>query len=72
MVLGASGFVGFSLFEALTKRTDLDVWGTYQSNKYQRFKNDHNLVQADLTKPSQLALVTKGFDVVIQAAAYST
>lgn len=72
LILGASGFVGFSLFEALTKRKDLNVWGTYQSNRYQRFKDNSNLIRADLTKLGQLALITKGFDVVIQAAAYST
>lgn len=74
LVLGASGFVGFSLFEALTKRKDLDVWGTYQDNRYGRIDpNDKKLMKADLTKEHKAnQVLSLGFDVVIQAAAYST
>lgn len=74
LVLGASGFVGYSLFEALTKREDLDVWGTYQTNRYGRIKPySKKLIKADLTKEKRVSKVLcLRFDVVIQAAAYST
>lgn len=74
MVLGASGFVGFSLFEALTRREDLDVWGTCQTNRYGRINPySEKLTKADLTKEKEVnKILSLGFDVVIQAAAYST
>lgn len=77
LVCGASGFLGFNLFDALSRRKDLDVRGTYQSNRYRRFNLDslHNqrrLDRTDLTDPEQVSRITKNFDVVIQAAAYST
>jgi len=80
LVLGASGFVGFSIFEALSKRDDLEVWGTYQRNRYQRLNQFHkpkinfnHLIPADLTDPKQvLNIMANKFDVVIQTAAYST
>lgn len=73
LVLGASGFVGFSLFDALSKRDDLEVWGTYRSNRYQRIDLRKKLIEADLTDGKIVnEILGLGFDVVIQAAAYST
>ncbi len=74
LVLGASGFLGFNLFEALSKREDLDVWGTYQTNRYGRINPySQRLTKADLTKEKEVnEVLSLGFDVVIQAAAYST
>lgn len=74
LVLGASGFVGFILFDALKKREDLDVWGTYQNNRYGRIDPDNKkLMKAELTNRYVVdEVLSLEFDIVIQAAAYST
>jgi len=77
LILGASGFVGFNIFQALSQRSDLDVWGTWQSNRYNRldpWNSNKKLIWANdlTTKESVNIALEPGFDVVIQAAAYST
>ncbi len=66
LICGASGFIGRNLFEALSKRRDLEVWGTYHTN---RFIEHHHLMRADLTEAGEAHRVMEGMDVVIQAAA---
>ncbi len=66
LITGASGFIGRNLFERLSGRKDLEVWGTYFTEKV----FDHpNLIQADLTNKKEVDEVVRGYDVVIQAAA---
>lgn len=80
LICGVSGFVGFNTLQNLSKREDWGVWGTYLSNRYHRlalgrypeFADDHFL-RADLTDQNQVNnILDRGFDVVIQAAAYSS
>lgn len=80
LICGASGFVGFNLFQNLSQIEDWGIWGTYFSNHYHRLAlgrfpelvKDHFL-RADLTDPNQVNnIMDRGFDVVIQAAAFSS
>lgn len=66
MICGASGFIGRNLFEHLSRRKDLDVHGTYLT---ERFSDDPRLVKVDLTKREQVDKLLKGCDIVLQAAA---
>lgn len=66
LICGASGFIGRNLFEHLSKRNDLEVYGTYRTR---RFTDNPNLLQAELTKKEDVDRVVKGMDVVIQVAA---
>ncbi|MDP3731064.1 MAG: NAD-dependent epimerase/dehydratase family protein [bacterium] len=75
LVLGASGFLGYNIFNHLSKREDLDVHGTYLENSYGRLnltKDSERLTRIDLTKEESVQFVTTGYDVVIQMAACST
>ena len=69
LVCGASGFIGRNIFEALSQRDDLEVFGTYNRRQ---FANHPHLIQADLTSKNQVLAITKGFDVLIQAAAVTS
>ncbi len=66
LISGASGFIGRNLFETLSQRDDLEVYGVYRSRT---FRDDPRLIQADLTQRKDVERVTQGFDVLIQAAA---
>lgn len=69
LICGASGFIGRNLFETLSKRKNLDVYGTYRINK---FTDNPKLIKIDLTNKNQISKITKGFDVLIQAAAVTS
>lgn len=70
LICGASGFIGRNLFETLSKRKNLDVYGTYHTNK---FSKDRKLIKTDLTSKNQVSkLLKKGFDVLIQTAAVTS
>lgn len=66
LVCGASGFIGRNLFEALSKRLDLDVYGTYLSRE---FLKSRKLIKTDLTNKEWARTVTRGMDIVINTAA---
>lgn len=69
LICGASGFIGRNLFDFFSAQEDSEVYGTYLNRKFM----DHpNLIQADLTKEEDALRVTKGMDVVIQAAAVTS
>lgn len=68
LICGASGFIGRNLFDNLSKRKDLDVWGTYFRHKFSSPK----LIRVDLTRKSSVMSLLAGFDVVIQAAAVTS
>lgn len=72
LVCGASGFLGFNVFQHLSKRQDLELAGTYLSNRYGRIDpKDPRFIQADLT--TNIAKeVTANQDVIIQMAANSS
>ena len=75
LVCGASGFLGFNIFQALSQRLDLEVYGTYLSNRYNRISHNHpNLIEVDLTKKEDVNSVLSAgkYDVVIQMAANSS
>lgn len=73
LVCGASGFLGYSIFQALEKQKQFLVKGTYFTNRYNRINtNDPRFFKADLTDKRQVADIGKGFDIIIQAAANSS
>lgn len=75
LVCGAGGFLGNNVFNALSRRNDFGVYGTYLTNRYKRINpNNPNLIQIDLTNKDHVDKLFKtgGFDVVIQTAANSS
>ena len=66
LICGASGFIGRNLFEHLSKKSDLDVYGTYLTKIFQE---SDKLFRADLTNREWARIVTRGMDFVINAAA---
>lgn len=69
LICGASGFIGRNLFETLSKRKDLEVFGTYYTKK---FSDSKFLIQIDLTDKKRVNEIIKDVDVVIQAAAVTS
>jgi len=69
LVCGASGFIGRNIFEALSLRSDLEVFGTYQTFFTTEPSLNPRKFWTDLTKKFEACHVTKGMDVVIHAAA---
>ena len=69
LICGASGFIGRNLFETLSRREDLEVFGTYYTRK---FSENNKLIQIDLTDKKRVNEIIRGFDVLIQAAAVTT
>lgn len=65
LICGASGFIGRNLFETLSKRSDLEVYGTCFRDGF----NDDRLSDLDLTIRYNARVITRGADVVIHAAA---
>ena len=66
LICGASGFIGRNLFEILPQRSDLDVYGTYNTR---RFSESKKLFRVDLTNKESAITVVRGMDVVINASA---
>ncbi len=66
LIYGASGFIGRTIFEALAQRKDLEVFGTYHTNK---FSDNKRLRCVDLTHKAEAIAAAKGMDVIIHAAA---
>jgi len=66
LICGASGFIGRNLFESLSQRSDMDVYGTYLSR---RFSKSEKLIKADLTDKEWARTVTQRMDIVINCAA---
>ena len=62
LICGVSGFLGKNIFEHLIKRDDLEVRGTFLTNRYGRIDpNDPRLSKADLTKEEEVNKITAGF-----------
>jgi len=70
LVCGASGFIGRNLFEFLSQRADLDVYGTYLTNEDLNKQPPHRrLWRVDFTNLESARKITSGFDIIINAAA---
>lgn len=67
LVCGASGFIGRNIFETLSKREDLEVFGTYHTRRSSPLGKA--LIQADLTQWKEVESLARDVDVIIQAAA---
>lgn len=68
LITGASGFLGRNIFEYLSRREDLDVYGTYYTKGFYGMSSS-KLSFVDLCEPEDALNVIKGFDVVIHTAA---
>jgi nucleoside-diphosphate-sugar epimerase len=75
LVCGATGFIGRNVVERLSRRNDLEVYGTYfktaPSSSLANIKG-LTLVRVDLTSKDEVDSVVRGIDVVIQAAAVTS
>ena len=68
MICGATGFIGRNIAETLCQREDIEVFGAHFNRPPLDNERIHP-VHADLTDPRQVDAVTRGMDVIIQAAA---
>lgn len=68
LVCGATGFIGRNIVEALAKRDDLEVHGTYL-NAEPLNNPKIKMIRADLTNKDDVSRAIKGTDIIIQAAA---
>ena len=71
LILGASGFIGKNLTNHFSKFEDIELFGTYYKSNDNYIKNI-NIINADLTKKTDVEKVVKGMDVIIQAAAITS
>lgn len=69
LVCGASGFIGRNIFERLASRNDIDLIGTFHTN---RFSDDERLLWRDLTNKYRVNQLLEGVDAVIMAAAVTS
>ena len=68
LICGATGFIGRNVAEYLSKREDLEVYGTYFNSP--RYEHEQiGLIRADLTDRLDVERVTKDKDIIIQMAA---
>ena len=68
LVCGSTGFIGRNIAEALSRQPEYEVYGTH----FSRPALDNlrvKPVQANLTDPADVERVTRGMDIIIQAAA---
>lgn len=74
LVCGASGFLGNHVFSELSGHPDLEVKGTFLTNRYNRIDpNDRRLIKADLTcKETVKSLISEEWDIIVQMAANSS
>ncbi|PIR69959.1 MAG: hypothetical protein COU47_00815 [Candidatus Niyogibacteria bacterium CG10_big_fil_rev_8_21_14_0_10_46_36] len=69
LVTGASGFIGRNIFEVLSVRDELEVYGTYFSSEPE---HKERFIQADLRDRNTIFEITRGMDMVIHAAAITS
>ncbi len=72
LVCGATGFIGRNMVEQLAKRPDLEIVAVRYTRPEYAVDSAVNPViwhQADLRNPADVSRITKGADVIIQAAA---
>ncbi len=69
LVCGASGFIGRNIFEALSSRKDLEVYGTYSTKNN---LGNSRLTRVDLTLRKEVLRATKDVDILIHAAAVTS
>jgi len=68
LICGATGFIGRNLVEALVKRDDFELYGTFFD--FPSLSNPKiKMIKADLTNKEDVKKVITGMDIVIQAAA---
>ena len=68
LVCGSTGFIGRNIAAALSKKDDIEVYGTYQRSK-PLTDPGIRMLRADLTEREDVDKVIKGMDIIIQAAA---
>lgn len=70
LICGASGFIGRNIAERLSKRDDIELYGTYYETKPEI--KDISLSRVDLTREEEVNQIVKGKDIIIQAAAVTS
>src|SRR5437870_12231919 len=73
VVTGGGGFIGSHIVEALLRRKEtvkvIDNFSTGKRENVEPFKNDAEIIEADLAEVNNLAQLLKGADYVIHQAA---
>lgn len=75
LVCGVTGFIGRNIAEALTARSNLEVYGTFFNSQPDDLLTGNKkifLVHVDLTQKANVDKVICGKDVIIQAAAVTS
>lgn len=68
LVCGATGFIGRNIAEALARCPEFEIFATHFKRPALEHPRIHS-VRADLTDPAVVDHLTRGMDVIIQAAA---
>lgn len=71
LICGATGFIGRNMVDRFSKRTDVELYGTYLNSEPPKYENV-KMVKADLTNKTDVDRVLSDMDVVIQAAAMTS
>jgi len=68
LICGATGFIGRNIAERLIETNNFEIYGTYLNSKTWASPKI-KMTRADLTNKDEVERVTKGMDIIIQAAA---
>lgn len=72
LILGGSGFIGTNLVKKFVKKKNVKIIATYFKN-YPKINSKHvKWIKIDLRNFSNVLKITKGIDILIQAAATTT
>jgi nucleoside-diphosphate-sugar epimerase len=71
LICGATGFIGRNCVEFFSKNKNYKIFATYNNRKPYKI-NGVNWIKSDLRDVSKVDKITKGMNIVIQAAATST
>ena len=73
LICGATGFIGRNILENFSKNKNNQIFAVWHQRKKINYKNKNiKWVKADLRNEKVVNKITKGIDIVIQAAATTT
>ena len=72
LILGGSGFIGTNLVKKFERKKNLQVIATYFKNRPKIDSKRIKWIKIDLRNFSNVLKITKGIDILIQAAATTT
>jgi len=72
LILGGSGFIGTNLVKKFARKKNIQVIATYFKNRPKIISKHIKWIKIDLRNFSKVLKITKGVDILIQAAATTT